>query len=390
MATLSSPPPDPRLVSLAVSHWPTAVASAVLVVMILALIARIVSVEQSRFERCGCVAVGLWLGVIALRESMVQSVFAHAGMNLATVRLLAHACAVLGGSALIVLALTWRDKVLLPRAPWIRRIIFAYLPAVLCIAAMAVISRPALLANDPIETHPSIVALYGIVYAAVPIAGSAFSGWVSARAALRQVRVARRSRLIFAVCVFVATTSVIDHSLRIMTAWKTSELVEPELSDALMRRSALTDWMLIVPVAVLLLSLMPVVVASFARRVSSDVDGEKARLVRPLWEHLIAAFPTTRLNRALVLTRSDEELHRHLIEVEDALMLLTQWMTASDLAAQTVSEQYEAVQTALIRHEDEVAPFHSPVVVPWMANESSILELARFEDDSWERRYSLP
>lgn len=382
--------PDHRLYSLAVSQWPPTVAATVLAVMVLALTARALSVQQSRFERCGYVAVILWLSVIALRETFVHSLLAAVGVNLATARFMTHACAVLGGSALIVLALAWRDSVRVSPVMWWRRITLAYLPAVLCIAAMLIISLPALLENQAIEVFSARVGLYGVIYAAVPIVGAAFSGIVAARAARAESGMPG-SRLIFAMAVFVAGTSVIDHSLRIWTAWRTSHTAEPELTEALLRRSASTDWMLVIPVAVVLLSLMPVVVVSVARKLSSDPSTESLRRIRPFWEQLVTVVPDIRLNRALVLSHPNEELHRLLIEVEDALMLLTQWMTDDDLGADSLDDCLATVERALVRKENGEPPIRrEPVVLSWMSDEATLLDLADRNAFSWERRYNLP
>lgn len=380
---------DERLQSLAVSQWPPTVAAAVLGVMVLALTARAVSVKRSTFERCGYIAVVLWLGVIALRESFMHALLGHVGVNLAVARFMAHSCAVLGGSALIVLGLAWRDTVRMTPVMWWRRIAIAYLPAVLCIAVMAAVSAPALRSNQAIELYPSRVFLYGVVYACVPIVGAAFAGSVAVRAARAEAGMPG-SRLVFAMAAFVASTSVLDHSLRIFTAWETSHLAEPELSEALMRRSASTDWMLVVPVGVILLSLMPVVVVSVARRLSADPASATLRRIRPLWEQLVTVVPDIRLNRALVLSRPEEELHRLLIEVEDALMLLTRWMTDEDLAATTVDERLAAVENAIDRKENGEPELRRAVVLPWMSSEDVLLELADRNAESWERRYNLP
>lgn len=380
---------DPRLRALAVSHWPPTVAMTVLAVMVLALVARAVTVKQSRFERCGYIAVVLWLGVIALRETVIQSFLGHLGINLATVRLMTHACAVLGGSALIVLALAWRDAVRVNSVRWSRRILFVYSPAVACIVAMTYISLPALRSNQAVELFPSRVFLYSVLYAAVPIIGAAFAGTVAARAALAESQM-RGSRVIFAMCCFVAGTSVLDHSLRIWTAWKTSHTTEPELTRALMERSASTDLMLVIPVGIVLLSLMPVVVVSVARKLSSDSSTETLRRIRPFWEQLVAVFPDIRLNRAQVLNEPEEELHRLLIEVEDALMLLTQWMTDRELTAESLDDRLNAVVEALGRRENGDSPLHKAIVLPWMSDEQTLLELADRDADSWERRYNLP
>lgn len=377
--------PSAPLKTVATSPWNPAFSMSLLFVMFIAIVARAVIVKQSRFEWCAWLAITLWLGVIAFREPWVQAGFHAAGVNLAWVRFMAHSCAVLGGSVLIALGVAWSTGFRMPKKRWWRTVALVYLPSFVCIAVMAVVSYPALAQNRAIEEFPSRIGLYGIVYAAMPIIGALFAGGVAARAGFGSGG-HRMNGVIGAMCVFVAALSVLDHSFRILTALRTSHTAPGDLQQALEDRAAATDWLLVIPVGILLVSLMPVVVVSVANRLASSPAEGKVRQLRELWLTLMSTFPQVRLSRPAELTEPEEDLHRTLIEIEDALLLLSQWMTDDELRAAEVDEWYEAVRGALARCEGPV--LRRAVVLPWSRDEAAVFELARRADMGWEAYYA--
>lgn len=379
--------PSEALQTVATSPWYPPLSTALLVTMLVALLLRAIVVSHSRFEWCAISAALLFLGVVGLREQWVQEGFEALGVNLACVRLMAHGCAVLGGAMLFSLGVAWAHGYRLSRPSWWRAMAFMHLPAVACIAIMAVVSMPALQQNRAIEEFPSRIGLYGVVYATVPIIGAIYVGVTAARAGFSRDVAHQLNVPVGIIATVVAGLSVLDHAFRVVTAFQTSHTPPEELQTALHDRAASTDWLLMLPVGIALLSLMPAVFISLARRVAASPDEARLRELRELWLALVSAFPQIRLNRAAALSSPAEELHRTLVEVEDALLLATKWMTDEELDAETVEERFSAVSAAVDR-SDEEPPLRAAVVMPWTRDEEAIYDLARRSDMTWESYYA--